>query len=212
MIYEAVNRALLLQIPDPIERVLDIGCGTGTLGKSLKQGTKCEVIGVTYSHSEAAFARQWLDLVLVRDLNNFGTSELGAFDCIVCSHILEHLYYPENLLIKLKHNLTPSGILIVALPNVVHWKQRLQFLRGRFRYTDGGLMDRTHFRFFDWQTALELLEKHGFTVTLRTAEGNFPLPIVRKLVPSVASYVDKVATKAFPNLLSVKFILVAHKT
>jgi hypothetical protein len=73
-------------------------------------------------------------------------------------------------------------------------------------------MDRTHFRFFDWQTALELLEKHGFTVTLRTAEGKFPLPIVRKLVPSVASYVDKVATKAFPNLLSVKFILVAHKT
>lgn len=27
-----------------------------------------------------------------------------------------------------------------ALPNVLFWKQRLQFMSGRFRYTEGGLI------------------------------------------------------------------------
>jgi hypothetical protein len=78
-------------------------------------------------------------------------------------------------------------IIIVALPNVLHWKQRLEFLKGHFKYTEGGLMDRTHFRFFDWQTAQDLLTQSGYQITQAEADGSFPLPVLRKLLPTPIS-------------------------
>jgi hypothetical protein len=42
---------------------------------------------------------------------------------------------------RLRAALVDGGTLIIALPNVLHWRQRLTFLRGTFRYTPGGIMD-----------------------------------------------------------------------
>ena len=105
-IYEAVNQPVLLRVPRNAERILDIGCGSGTLGQQIKHEITCEVTGVTYSESEAVLASKRIDQVLVRDLNSFDPSELGKFDCIICSHILEHLYQPNNLLKSASRSLT----------------------------------------------------------------------------------------------------------
>lgn len=213
IIYGAVNRPVLLRIPKTTKRLLDIGCGSGTLGREIKQDITCEVVGVTYSESEATLAAEWLDQVLVRDLNHFTPREFGYFDCVICSHVLEHLYQPQELLSRLRESLTTDGVLIVALPNVLHWRQRLEFLRGRFRYTDGGLMDRTHFRFFDWTTARELLEQSGYTVLEAKADGNFPIPLVRKFLPSMISLqIDNTALNKFPGLFGFQFVLSCYLT
>src|SRR5205823_9801714 len=100
-------------------------------GRELKEITDREVVGVTYSKEEAALAARNLDRVIVCDLNDFDSENLGEFDCIVCSHVLEHLYQPEQLLIHLRPRLSFGGRLIVALPNILFWKQRIQFLRGQ---------------------------------------------------------------------------------
>lgn len=207
MIYEAVNQPVRLRVPKTAKRVLDIGCGSGSLGRHIKQDINCEVVGVTYSESEAALAAKFLDRVLVRDLNNFDTSEVGYFDCVICSHVLEHLYHPQELLNRIRDRLTLDGILIVALPNVLHWKQRLEFLQGRFRYTDGGLMDKTHFRFFDWKTASELLEHSGYTVLEAEADGSFPLPYIRKFLPrEFSSWIDASFVKKYPGIFGFQFV------
>jgi len=208
MLYEAVNQAAILHIPKTTKRLLDIGCGTGLLGKKIKQTINCEVVGVTYSELEALIASKYLDQVLVHDLNSFVPHNLGQFDCIICSHILEHLYQPQGLLNHLHDSLTPDGNLIIALPNVLYWKQRLEFIKGKFRYTDGGLMDKTHFRFFDWETAHELLKQSGFKVLKSEAHGCFPLPIIRKFLPSkIISWIDHAAVKQFPGIFGFQFIL-----
>lgn len=206
-VYDSVNPPVLSRVPKSTKRLLDVGCGAGALGRQIKQTINCEVVGVTYSEAEVALASQWLDQVFLGDLNCFDTEELGRFDCIICSHVLEHLCYPQKLLTQLSNNLTPDGMLIVALPNVLHWKQRLEFLRGRFKYTDSGLMDRTHFRFFDWETARELLEQSGYTIIDSIADGYFPLPGVRKLIaPAVSLWVDNKAVKLFPGLFGLQFV------
>ncbi|MBD2093919.1 class I SAM-dependent methyltransferase [Trichocoleus sp. FACHB-591] len=198
---------MVLQVPKNTKRLLDIGCGTGSLGKKVKQEIDCEIVGVTYSEQEARFAGRFLDQVLVHDLNDFNVQALGEFDCVVCSHILEHLYQPQLLLAQLHRSLAPNGILIVALPNVLYWKQRWKFFNGKFRYTDGGLMDKTHFRFFDWETAQELIEQSGYQVTEAKADGNFPLPFIRKfLAHSVSSLFDRTAVRIFPGLFGFQFI------
>lgn len=210
MIYEAVNQAVFSCIPLNTKSLLDIGCGSGALGREIKQRLNCEVVGITYSQAEADIASQYLDKVLVRDLNDFNSINLGKFDCIICSHILEHLYQPQELLMRLHENLTPDGQIIVALPNTLNWKQRGEFIKGNFKYTDGGVMDRTHFRFFDWETSLELLENSGYTVISRSADGYFPLPMIRKIIKPVAVKLDQIATQAMPGLFGCQFILVAQ--
>jgi hypothetical protein len=95
---------------------------------------------------------------------------------------------------------------------VLHWKQRLEFLKGNFKYTEGGLMDKTHFRFFDWETAFELIESSGFQVLKRYADGYLPLPGIRKLVPSIVPPLDQFASTKMPGLCGLQFIFVAQSS
>jgi 2-polyprenyl-3-methyl-5-hydroxy-6-metoxy-1,4-benzoquinol methylase len=185
-----------------------LGCGSGALGREIKEARgECRVVGVTYSEDEAALAARCLDEVLVRDLNTFVPAEAGEFDCIVCSHVLEHLYRPDEALRRLRRGLSPDGMLIVALPNVLYWRQRLNFFRGNFRYTDGGLMDRTHYRFFDWNTAQELLAESGYRVVEAAADGGFPLS---RFLPRAGERLDRAALKKFPGLFGFQFVFVCR--
>lgn len=211
IVYEAINKPVYALVPGTAKRILDVGCGSGSMGREIKKRQSCEIIGLTYSETEAAIAVQNIDRVLVCDLNNFNPNELGMFDCIICSHVLEHLYEPWTLLKALRGNLDQSGVLIVALPNVLNIKQRLEFLRGRFEYQEaGGLMDRTHMRFFDWDTSYDLVRNAGFEVHIRTSTGFFPLPVIRKLFNRAATRLDRLATKLMPRLFAFQFIIVAR--
>lgn len=53
LVYGAVNAPVLSAIPAGARRVLDVGCGTGSLGQALKQRQAVEVVGLTYSDAEA---------------------------------------------------------------------------------------------------------------------------------------------------------------
>jgi 2-polyprenyl-3-methyl-5-hydroxy-6-metoxy-1,4-benzoquinol methylase len=209
MIYTSINKPVFQQIPQHAKKILDIGCGSGILGQTIKQKINCEVFGITYSEDEANLASQCLDKVIVADINQLDPSILGEFDCIICSHILEHLYNPEKLLIELHNNLSKEGKLIVALPNVLFFKQRWEFIKGNFKYTDGGLMDKTHFRFYDWETAYQLLIQTNWIVTQRIADIHFPLPLIRKLVSPLEPSLNKLVSQKFPGLFGTQFILVA---
>jgi 2-polyprenyl-3-methyl-5-hydroxy-6-metoxy-1,4-benzoquinol methylase len=110
--YHALNRPVLDVIPTSACRILDLGCGTGSLGRAIKARQTAEVIGVTYSTKEAEEARFHLDRVIVSDLNTSTPTDIGQFDCIVCSHVLEHLCFPADVLRSLHPVLDPSGQLL----------------------------------------------------------------------------------------------------
>lgn len=207
LVYQSLNRDVLAEVP-PRSRVLDIGCGGGSMGGWLREHQGCEVIGVTHSEVEATQARRVMSHVVVADLNHFEPVRLGAFDCVVCSHVLEHLIDPVRLLGALRSCLVPGGAVVVALPNALFWRQRLAFLRGRFRYTEGGLMDRTHVRFFDWETSARLVNEAGYRVEKRLACGS--LPGSRHLGRRLASWINRLALRAFPGLFGFQFVLRAR--
>lgn len=54
-------------VPRTAARILDLGCGTGTMGRALKSRQPCEVVGVTSNQEEADLAATDLDRVEVAD-------------------------------------------------------------------------------------------------------------------------------------------------
>jgi SAM-dependent methyltransferase len=206
-VYGSVNRAVLDRVPHHARRVLDVGCGNGLFGQALKAERGCTVVGVTYSRAEAEAARAVLDQVVLRDLADGSFDDLAWFDCVVCSHVLEHLPRPADTLARLRRAHAPGGVLVVALPNVVFWRQRLQFLRGRFRYTDGGIMDDTHLRFFDWDGARALVTGAGYELVESAADGGFP---GSRFLGAAGPPLDRRALAAFPGLFGTQFLIVAR--
>ena len=207
LIYGSVNPGIVARVPSDCRRVLDVGCGTGILGSTLKEANPAlYVAGITHSEREAERALEVLDDVVGADLETFDFRNMGEFDCVICSHVLEHLRNPIEVLTRLREVLSPGGTILIALPNVLYWRQRLQFLIGRFRYTKGGVMDNTHLVFFDLKTARDLVLGAGLRLSDCASEGGFPGS--RYLGPAGA-ILDSVSLRLAPGLVGTQFVLVA---
>ena len=63
----------------------------------------------------------------------------------------------------------PGGKVLISVPNMVVWTNRLNLLFGRVTYNDTGVMDRTHIRFFTFKTAKELVRASGCTIDYTTS-------------------------------------------
>ena len=71
-------------VPESARRVLDIGCGAGRLGESLKQRQAVEVVGIELQSRAAALARTRLDQVLEIDVESADVGfTQGRFDCVI---------------------------------------------------------------------------------------------------------------------------------
>lgn len=164
-------------------RILDVGCGSGSLARRL-QAKGHAVDGITISEEELRQATPFVRNVYLYNLEGGLPAEMpdGEFDYVICSHVLEHIVYPQKLLGDIHRALKPGGILIVALPNVMHYKSRLRLMAGRFDYTDAGIWDYTHVRWYTVDSAKDLLSKSGFTISRYLVTGELPLNSVAKRV------------------------------
>lgn len=210
-IYQGVNDVVLSLVPKTAYRILDVGCGSGTFGERLRVDRERYIVGITYSEREADLASHRLSEVHHADLNDFDFAALGKFDCVILSHILEHLYFPEDVLQRIKSVLGPESVIIVALPNVLWWKQRLSFLMGNWKYQDWGILDRTHFRFFDKQSSVELLQDAGYEILRQIDDGPFPLlKPIRNYIGHWSRKADRLMCQLSPGLLAIQFVFLAR--
>jgi len=90
--------------------------------------------------------------------------EPASFDAVVCGDLVEHLRDPGSTLARLRPLLRPGGRLVLSTPNVANWALRLSLLGGRWRYTDRGILDRTHAHLFTRKTLIETVEAAGYRV------------------------------------------------
>ena len=71
---------------------------------------------------------------------------------------------PWQVLRDVRSLLKPSGYVVASIPNIAHGAIRLDLLKGNFNYSDSGLLDKTHLRFFTRKTVYELFAKSGYSV------------------------------------------------
>lgn len=176
------NQEAVDVIPETARKILDIGCGTGVLRDFLNQ--KITIHGITISEKEYEIAKNKLDKVFVFNLENGLPENIDKdYDIILASHVFEHIAYPDRLLDDIKKVLIPEGKLIVALPNIMHYKYRFKLISGNFDYEDAGVMDYTHLRWYTFSSAKILLEKSGFIIEKAYVSGELPLYRFSKYLP-----------------------------
>lgn len=165
LIYYLSERAEILPLlPEYCEKILDVGCGGGGTVKWLKEIGRCgEATGIELMEEPANIARKYVDNLIVADIENDQLNlQPGYFDCILCLDVLEHLRDPWKILSNLFCFLKPGGVLIVSLPNLRYRTIIFDLLfKARFEYSEMGIMDRTHLRFFTYHSALQLLLSSG---------------------------------------------------
>ncbi len=160
-------------------KVLDIGCGQGNLGAFLKQTFGCHVTGLDIIDENVQIARKVLDIVIMGDIETMDLNEvLGPYDYIIFSDCLEHLLDPEKVLFRILRLLnSKDGELLISIPNVRNFKVTLPLLlKDEWQYTDEGLLDKTHLRFFTLKSIKRLLSHTGYQVN----QVKFNLPISSK--------------------------------
>jgi 2-polyprenyl-3-methyl-5-hydroxy-6-metoxy-1,4-benzoquinol methylase len=185
-------------------RVLDVGCSSGYLARPLAERGNT-LVGVELDPEAAREAEAYCERVLVGDVE---TMELpldpASFDVVLCGDVVEHLRDPVAALGRLRPFLRPGGLLVVSTPNVANWAVRLSLLAGRWRYTDRGILDRTHTHLFTRATLREALERAGYDV-LRI-DHSVPVPGGSDTLDGIAHAVGRLR----PGLFAYQFVAVAQ--
>jgi 2-polyprenyl-3-methyl-5-hydroxy-6-metoxy-1,4-benzoquinol methylase len=208
------NQDVLKLITKPASTILDAGCGGGVLAKILSSSGHT-VDGVTISADELDMARPFVRCVYLHNLEIGLPLELqpNQYDYVVCSHVLEHIVYPEKLLNDIKKVLKPGGLLIVALPNIMHYRSRMKLVAGKFDYANAGIWDYTHVKWYTFKTANQLLLNAGLTIELATVTGELPFnSLFGKILPGfIRELIYRLLTGISKGLFGYQLLFKARK-
>ena len=159
-------------------RVVDLGCGEGTLLRALlKDSSFQEILGVDVSHKalELADRRLQLDhlpdtqrsrLKLLQSSLTYRDDRFAGFDAVVLMEVIEHLDLPRlpSLERTVFAQARPKTV-IVTTPNAEH-NVRYEFLAaGTMRHRDHRF-EWTRVEFAGW--ANRIADHHGYTVRFRS--------------------------------------------
>ena len=132
MTEKATMEALARLVPEG-SRVLDLGCGDGSMLDYLQRSRGCSGYGIEIADANVlACVRRGVNVIqlnLDEGLAMFGDN---SFDVVLQIDTLQHL---RNAEVMLRETARVGRTGIVAFPNFAHWPNRLSVLRGRMPVT-----------------------------------------------------------------------------
>jgi 2-polyprenyl-3-methyl-5-hydroxy-6-metoxy-1,4-benzoquinol methylase len=189
------------------QNVLDVGCGNGFQAADLaRQSNEVSGIDIVAEPSQREALRQYVRADLAGGLRQAAEQlRHRPFDKILLMDIIEHLPDPERVLRDCRDLLAPKGQVIISLPNVANITVRLALLFGQWNYTERGILDKTHLRFFTRRTARRMIESAGYEIVRETMTV-MPLELALGVSPHnplmrLMNFCLAVATKFLPGLL-----------
>ncbi len=199
----------------PGARVLDIGCGEGALGASLKADGAAFVAGIELHGPAAVAARERLDVLVEGSATD---AELPfndeSFDYLVFADVLEHVADPDAVLQRCMPLLRPSGRVIVSVPNWRFYSVLLRLVFDRWAYTDSGVRDRTHLRVFTRRSLEEFLRRNG--LELQHLHRNLRLIDDQSQIGRIGAAATRLSNATLgrwvaPDLLAYQYVALARK-
>ena len=150
------------------KRVLELGPGPGAITRLLARESNCRVTALEIDAEAIKKLAPYCDQVYRADLNAADWPEIightEGFDVVIATDVLEHLYEPLKVLTAMRGMLSERGCIVVSLPHVGHSAIHACLLDEDFAYSEIGLLDRTHIRFFGIKNIQRLFEGAGLKI------------------------------------------------
>lgn len=168
----------------PLDRVLDLGCGAGSLREQL---AGLVVIGVDVDPKELARNRELPSVCAESDTLPFAGE---SFDFVICHHSLEHFRDAAGAVREIRRVLKPRGRLFVSVPDGKSFSDRLyrlmlcgggHFQRFSFESVVGAIETGTQLHLAGWRelfTSFIFVDKRNFVPAPR---GRLPGPLPRRM-------------------------------
>ena len=146
-------------------RLLDIGCSEGRLSEAFSS-LGIYVCGVEpfCENDETAGRMAEFFNGNIEDFLAEKAAFIEPFDFIVMGDVLEHIPNPGKLLLELSKILKPDGRFVVSIHNITHCDILSMLSDGQFRYSNLGILDKTHVNFFSQWSIRDLFIQCGFGI------------------------------------------------
>ncbi len=182
------------------ERVLDVGCGEGSMLRRLSPRFK-ELYGLDVSSTAIQEAQEKKEQMCPEEASKFkftlGNADNSLpfpdnfFDAIISIAAMEHIYDLFFLVGEMYRVLKPNGYVVVEVPNIAYLKHRLALLVGRLPVTSSSFdrwqevgWDGGHIHYFTMKRLCWLFQSLGFHIEKKNGGGGFLAPF-RNWCPSV---------------------------
>ncbi len=134
-------------------KVLDVGCGSSMIPIDL------DAVGVDVQHNKLRYLRQFGNRVVHASAFDLPFRD-GAFGCVICSEVLEHVPDDSQVIEELIRVLAPDGTLVLGTPDYSRraWRvlERLYGLAAPGGYAD------EHITRYTQESLTALLARYGF--------------------------------------------------
>lgn len=155
-------------------KILDLGCGNGSLTNFIAQ-QGYQATGMEESPSGVTMAQKNFPQCKFLEGSIYVPPPLeNDFDVVISVEVVEHLFYPRELVKLAQKCLKPGGHLIVTTPYHGYWKNLVLALSGKMDHHFHVLWDGGHIKFFSVKTLSELLETEGYSDLEFKFVGRFP--------------------------------------
>ena len=181
------------------KRILDVGCGNGLVLYNLRDRFD-ELYGIELSKERVVTTQkslQGLKATITQANIEVGLDYSDEFfDVIICSDVIEHLVDVFSGFREMTRVLKKAGKLVINTPNVARWRNRMEFVMGKFPSTSAGnegfatrteleLFDGGHLHYFTFSMLEKMYKRYGYSTVDKYGFGRFGK--LQNLFPSLTS-------------------------
>lgn len=194
---------------NPEQKILEVGAGGGDTLIAIKEmGNAIECVGVElFEIPNSNQKNKQIDKFIFANLE---TDELHLdekyFDLVICGDVLEHLVDPWSVVENLTRFIKPGGLFILSIPNIREICTMYKiFFQKDFRYNiEGGILDKTHLRFFCKKNSLDLMTTNVLKPIAIFSNFEKKKKAKRKLL-------NLLTLGLFKDLLTPQYLIIAQK-
>jgi 2-polyprenyl-3-methyl-5-hydroxy-6-metoxy-1,4-benzoquinol methylase len=172
----AVERILTgLHLPPERRRILDLGCGNGSVAVQLA-AKGYHPVGIDPSEEGIAHGRKAYPQLELHHGSCYDdlVSVHGRFPAVVSLEVVEHVYFPRRFASTVYSLLEEGGTAIISTPYHSYLKNLVLALTGKMDSHFTVLWDHGHIKFWSIRTLTQLLKEAGFKTVRFERVGRIP--------------------------------------